>query len=271
MSAALLLLPCLLLAPVTDGPEAAQAASEIEAVMPGRSSAAAAEDARQWSFTPYLWATAMEGSATVKGNQANVDLSFGDILDNLDIGLMGHFEGQTAENSVFADLFYASLSVDEDLAPGVEADLDQELWILELGGGLVLGDPPPAEGPQARRRLEAIGGLRYWRIDADLDVTGVTSASGDEEWLDPFVGLRALFPVGEHSDISLRGDLGGFGVGSQSSYNLTATLFVDVFENGRLAVGYRVLDADYDDGDGADEFEFDARLKGPFVGLTFRF
>lgn len=271
MSPAVLLLSCLLLTPPTDAPATGAPAAGIEPVMPGRPAAGTTQDVRQWSFTPYVWATAMEGSATVKGNKANIDLSFGDILDHLDFGLQGHFEGQTADDSIFADLFYASLSAEDDLAPGVEADVDQEMWILELGGGLVLGDPPPAEGPEARRRIEAIGGLRYWRVDADLDVTGVASASGDEEWLDPFVGLRALFPVGEHADISLRGDLGGFGVGSQSSYNLVATLLVDVFENGRLAVGYRVLDADYDDGDGADEFEFDARLKGPFVGLTFRF
>lgn len=271
MSSALLLLPCLLLAPPTDAPPAAAPGTELEAIMPGRPAAAVEEDARQWAITPYVWATAMEGSATVKGNKANVDLSFGDILDHLDFGLQGHVEGQGPEDSVFADVFYASLSAEDDVAPGVEADLDQEMWILELGGGLVLGDPPPAEGPQSRRRFEAIGGLRYWRIDADLDVPGVASASGDEEWLDPFVGLRAMLPVGEHADLSLRGDLGGFGVGSQSSYNLIATLFWDAFENARLAVGYRVLDADYDDGDGADEFEFDARLKGPFAGLTFRF
>jgi len=278
MNLALLLASSLLLPALADGPPApaqpAPAGELLDAVLPGQPAprpAPAADDARQWDLTPYVWATAMEGSTTVKGNSVNVDLSFGDILDHLDLGLMGHLEGRTREDSVFFDAFYASLGAEEDVAPGIEADLDQELWIVEFGGGVVLGDPPAGDGTREERRIEAIGGLRYWRIDADLDVPTVFSGGGDEEWLDPFVGLRALFPLGESTDFAIRGDLGGFGVGSQSSYNLMATLFFDVFENGRLAAGYRVLDADYDDGDGANEFEFDARLKGPFVGLTFRF
>ncbi len=230
------------------------------------------EDERRWALTPYLWMTAMEGDATVKGRTANVDLSFGDILDHLDLGLMGHFEGQTAENSVFMDLTWAALEAEEDLAPGVEAELDLGLTIFELGGGLVLGDPPAAEvAPEAQRRVEVLGGLRYWRVTGDLDVTGVFSGDDTEEWVDPFVGLRAAFPLNDELQLSLRGDVGGFNVGSDFSYNAVAALLWQAFDNGNLAAGYRVLDADYDDGSGADRFEFDARLKGPFVGLMFRF
>lgn len=277
MLALLPLVPVVLLtgpgdAPADGAPAAAAPAASAEIELFSGGPAPPAEDQRLWNVTPYLWMTAMEGDATIKGRTANVDLSFGDILDHLDLALMGHVEGRTAENSVFMDLTWASLEADDKLPSGAEVELDLGLTVFELGGGLVLGDPPAADEPEAAaRRVEAIGGLRYWRVTGDLDVTGVFSGDDTEEWVDPFVGLRASFPLNDELQLSLRGDVGGFNVGSDFSYNAVAALLWQAFDDGNLAAGYRVLDADYDDGNGTDRFEFDARLKGPFVGLMFRF
>ena len=51
-------------------------------------------DSDEWRFsiTPYLWAVGLNGDMTVKGVDSDVDVSFGDILTNLDIALEAHFE-----------------------------------------------------------------------------------------------------------------------------------------------------------------------------------
>ena len=49
-------------------------------------------DEWQFSITPYLWAVGLNGDMTVKGVDSDVDVSFSDILTNLDIALEAHFE-----------------------------------------------------------------------------------------------------------------------------------------------------------------------------------
>jgi hypothetical protein len=38
-----------------------------------------------------------------------------------------------------------------------------------------------------------------------------------------------------------------------------------------VSLGYRYLDCDYDDGDGADRFKFDLKEHGPTIGSRFDF
>jgi hypothetical protein len=41
--------------------------------------------------------------------------------------------------------------------------------------------------------------------------------------------------------------------------------------NTTLLIGYGVLDVDYDDGSGANLFEYDITTSGPIIGTAFRF
>ena len=52
----------------------------------------------QVSVTPYLWGVSLKGDVTVKGKTAEVDLSFSDILEDLDMALL--FEAEARKNRV---------------------------------------------------------------------------------------------------------------------------------------------------------------------------
>ena len=72
----------------------------------------------------------------------------------------------------------------------------------------------------------------------------------------------------------LDGDIGGFGVGSDITYNPIGTVGWDmtVFGNdATLHAGYRVLYQDYEDGSGADRFAYDVTTHGPMIGMNFQF
>ena len=67
--------------------------------------------------------------------------------------------------------------------------------------------------------------------------------------------------------MSLRGDIGGFGVGSQLTWDVTASVGYRMSDTATLLFGYRHLDVDYQDG----RFKIDGQFSGPYLGLSFRF
>ena len=74
---------------------------------------AADENPSGWNFrfTPYAWAIGISGSATVRGNTANLNASIFDLINKSDelIPAMGYFEANRGPVSLFTDVFYSKL------------------------------------------------------------------------------------------------------------------------------------------------------------------
>ena len=88
--------------------------------------------------------------------------------------------------------------------------------------------------------------------------------------------MRERFPQfiltrGVGGTLVWRGDIGGFGVGSDFSWHTTAYASWQVAEHGNLLIGYRHLDVDYEDGSGASRFKMDVSEGGPTVGFAWGF
>jgi hypothetical protein len=81
-------------------------------------------------------------------------------------------------------------------------------------------------------------GGRYWHqeLDVDLDLAGTANVgglivsgnraiakSGSVDWIDPFLGARLRYALSPGEEIALRGDVGGFGAGSQFTPAAMAT------------------------------------------------
>ena len=65
---------------------------------------------------------------------------------------------------------------------------------------------------------------------------------------------------------SFRADAGGFGLGSELTWNVRLFVAYDFNPTVRLGVGYHWLDVDYDD----KGLVLDFLQQGPEVGLSFR-
>jgi hypothetical protein len=76
-------------------------------------------------------------------------------------------------------------------------------------------------------------------------------------------------------NLAVRGDVGGFDVGSQFSWQVIATYDFRLCATDRYAIdgylGYRALSVDYSEGSGANRYEYDAVQHGPVMGATVRF
>jgi opacity protein-like surface antigen len=235
--------------------------------------------AADWSHTvtPYLWGSGMSGktavgTATPAGPlEADVDVGFDDILSNLKFGIMGSYRGDRSDGwVVMADYIYMSLEADKPSNVGpvlVDTTVEVQQTAFEFDLGYRVND-----------QVTVFAGLRYNDVDADLDVvrTGPgagasRAASKGDSWIDPVVGVTARYPINETWSVGVRGDVGGFGVGSDLTWQMMASVNWMVRDNLEVVAGYRYLDADYEDGSGADLFKYDMVTSGPGIGVSFKF
>ncbi len=188
---------------------------------------AVAEDpvSEDWQFqvAPYVWALAAEGDVTVKGQKSDVNLSFKDIVEELNYGVMLDGEARKGRVGVIANILYANPG-DEENVGGIKIDPDINLFWGSFAGYYRLGpwDLDSAardDGPQLI--IDPYVGVRYTYLDVDLDIGDGPNLGGDQDWVDPIVGLRTLWQLTPRWGVTAGGDIGGFGVGSDFQWMAT--------------------------------------------------
>ena len=127
-------------------------------------------------------------------------------------------------------------------------------------------------------------GVRYFEFDLSLQVMldpplpQLPPLVTGQDWFDPLAGASFLYPLGRRWELAGRGDIGGFGVGSELSWNLEATIQWSFANHVALVGGYRVFDVDFEEDrtytlpDGGETTlpdTYDTRTEGPTLGLTF--
>ena len=242
----------------------------------------------QLSVTPYLWATALKGDVRVGRTKADVDASFDDILDNLNFALMLSLEARKGRFGLLSDTVYADLEDNAATAEGrLKIDATAKMLIQSLAGTYRVGTWQLADlgsaGPLAVT-VDPYAGIRYTYLDPelrgrldlpDLGVDARRTVQDEQHWVDPIVGLRTAWTLGEHWNFVLAGDVGGISTSDQYSaeaWGLVGYRFGLFGEgNANALAGYRVLKQKYQDGDGRHEFEWDMTIHGPIVGLKITF
>lgn len=96
---------------------------------------------------------------------------------------------------------------------------------------------------------------------ADADV------EEEREWVDPYVGMRGRLNLTQRVFLGGRGDIGGFGVGSELTWQVFAGVGMMLTPNVEIEAGWRHLVIDYED----EPFEMDLELSGAVVGMRFGF
>lgn len=215
-------------------------------------------------LAPYFFGAAMDGTTGVRGVNADVDASFGDILDNLEFGFMGTYRGTRDRLSITVDSIYMGLGTTGH-GPGglVKADVDMDQAALEVDVGYEVAE-----------RFTVFGGLRYNDLKVDVETTGPMgrqSIDGSEDWVDPVIGATYVIPFSETWSAVVRGDVGGFGVGSDFAWQGIATLRYQASPRLGVLAAYRYISMDYENGSGSSAFKYDMAISGPAVGVVFTF
>jgi hypothetical protein len=196
-----------------------------------------------------------------------VDLSFGTILKHLKFAAMGSFDARKDRLVLSGDLLYLKLSASDNIdireIDFLDAKLKSTTFITTLTAGYRAVD----QGPLF---VDVFAGGRIDSMKTGLDLNGPTrSFSGSKRatWFDPIIGVRFEAPLGPGWTVRTYGDIGGFGVGSHSTWQLRGEIHYDVSQHWALTAGWRHLKINYDH----NGYVFDAAMDGPILGAIYRF
>jgi hypothetical protein len=221
-----------------------------------------------WRIGLDAWVQALEGDITLRGRNAEVDLSMDDVLDNLDFAAMGVLEVGCGRWSFVADMNYAELSGSTSTRLTYNT-LDLKQFI----GHFVVAYKVLENGCT---HLDVYAGALVNWVDAELTIdlhgpfgrrTRDFNASGSEIWVDPIIGARVQQELSDKFFFRAAGDVGGFGVSSDFTWQTTAMFGYRVCEGGSVVLGYRGIGTDYEDGDTS----YNCINHGPLLGVEYKF
>ncbi len=231
------------------------------------STTALAEDAAgDWRQTLFVYGmgAAIDGDAQIGNVQVPVDVSISDLFDALKFGAMAAYRIENDEWSFTGDATYMNLGWSGQTQHG-RASAGVDIEQLTMMGTV---------GRRISPHLEGLLSLGYFDLSTDLRVRVLeqrTEASRDASWVDPLIGLNYVVPVGDKWTYTLRGDVGGFGVGSDFTWHLITSFRRQNTDRFAWYVGYRVIAFDYEDGSGRNYQHYDLTQQGPGVGVAISF
>jgi hypothetical protein len=222
----------------------------------------------KWHFATlgYIFFAGAHGKTTPRTplSPVDVDLSFGDVLKAFKFAFMGAAELRKDRLVFLGDLMWVHLGESQGLTARdrnfADVKIDSKTTaITALGGYRVVDKGPVIVDLLAGGRLNGNKQAVHYRGTL-LDV----SASVSKTWIDPIVATRILAPLGGKTSLSLYGDIGGFGIGSDLTWQGIATVNYQINHKMTLGAGWRYFKINYDDSDG---FLYNVAQSGPIISL----
>lgn len=233
------------------------------------------KDKWQFEITPYLFAAAMNGTATLGPVSADIDMSFDDILERLDKGGMLYMTARKNDWVFAFDAIYFNIQDEQSQSwqgpfgntstARLDADMTEQVYALSFGRRVL----------DQKAKLDVMGVARYTQLDTSLNLTlttgpdllpdGSRSVSGKEDWWDAAIAARVATPIGQKWDLMAYADIGAGG--SDLTYQILAGLNWQLSKTFSAKFGYRYFYQDYEN----NNFKWDMTNSGPFAGLGIRF
>ena len=208
----------------------------------------------QWRLAPlYLWGVSISGDQTIGTQTVPLELKFGDIFDNLEGVFTANFEGLYNDRWGFLfDFSYIDIKGDQ---PPLSVKFQNILVEVDGLYRLINGE----------HNVDLLFGLRYTDQETEVAPTPIKIS---QNWTDPVFGARWWWRFADRWSLVARGDIGGFGVGSDFTWQALALVDWKPFKHVSFAGGYRALYQDYEDGSGPALFKYKATLHGPLLGVN---
>jgi hypothetical protein len=228
---------------------------------------AAAQQGWEFSLTPYGWLSGLEGDVgSIPGLPASsVDLSFGDILEDLDYAFMMIASARNGPWVVYFDGTAVQTTSEENVGGALvdKVKIRSKTDTLALSVGRVLAESP-------RGNVDAYLGARFWWLENTFTVKtagGSRESTEKANWADPIVGVSGRYRAADRWTLFGSAEVGGFGVGADFEWSVLAGARYEVSDLWGVSFGWRHLQVDYD----KDGIVFDVTQTGPVIGATFRF
>jgi hypothetical protein len=237
-------------------------------VQPAETAGQPAPAKKKWEFATigYIWFAGAWGKTDVIGpvEPVDLDLPFGKVLKAFKFAFMGAAEAKHDRLIVLGDLTFIHLDAHKGIGirdpDFLTAELDSRTAEVTLLGGYRVVDDDPV-------KVDLLAGGRMNWFKTSLQLKGPNrSASGSvkESWFDPILAARVQAPLGGKWSFSGYGDIGGFGIGSDFTWQAVATVNYQINHKMSIGAGWRHFKINYDHGD----FLYNVYQTGPLI--TFR-
>jgi hypothetical protein len=161
---------------------------------------AQAQETTDWEvqITPYAWMSGLSGDlGTIPGLPASsVDLSFGDVLEDLDVAGMLMASARNWPWVILLDTSFVRTSSSEKLGGVVfdRGEIESETTNLALAVGRTIAQTPQSS-------VDAYLGARAWWLTNTFDLRGVgggkSSRTERANWIDPLVGIAGRYSASD--------------------------------------------------------------------------
>jgi len=238
----------------------------------------------EWHFTlafPMIWAPDINGTIEGGGDRMNISIPFGDIVESLDVGLLGEFYAQ--KNKWIYGLKFNYLktkgeSVTDPVLGGVIAPAHKVEDTLQLAVVDALA------GYRVHRKVDLYTGVRYISTKMDISIRpedpgGIISISRDINLIDKsiydwLIGVTFHQDFNPHWGFKISADAAIAG-DNDRDYMLDALLFFLLSKLNNILAGYRYFsignDAISNTVAGPVEYAIDFTQQGPTLGWAFTF
>jgi opacity protein-like surface antigen len=221
-----------------------------------------------WSFkiTPYVWLPDTTIGVDTPRGTVSAELGIDDAIKDLDFAFMGAFEANRGKWSLVTDLLYFNITASEPTPFGglfSQAAVGSKTTALS---GLVAYRVHEDE----TFALDVGGGLRAWWLESTVTLTGLLPTErykSSDNWVDPFIAVRAHMNFNEKWFGTLYLDGGGFGVGSDQTYQAIVSAGYNVNDKWSLVGGWRYIDFNRV----KNGSKLDLKQSGVILGASYRF
>jgi opacity protein-like surface antigen len=222
------------------------------------------------SVTIYGWLPWLETEVTAHSGAGDLNTSVdaGDVLEALKFAFFAAGELHYGRVGLLHDTIYAKLGSGGTTTGLLSASVDVDVEMLIHTTAL---------GLQVYREegivIEPFAGARYVNIETDVTVTGggplgiSKNADSKLDWWDPVIGVRGRVPLTEKLTAAGIVDIGGFGAGSELTWEIFAGLDYAISERLSANAGFRYMSIDYE----AGKADIKMEQYGPMLGMTVRF
>jgi hypothetical protein len=228
------------------------------------------------SVAPYFWMAGINGDVGVFGRQpVNVDESFSDIIKDFKFGGMIVTELNNGTIGIFSDIMYVKTEADGSVTRALGGVPKTLAATVETSSftGTVLGEYRVYSEPTGI--LDLMAGARVFSVDNNIDISlahggaplAAFSGSDGATWVDPMIGAKGRYNINETWFVNGWAMIGGFGAGSDLTWDLLGAVGYNYNEHVSFALGYRALGVDYDN----NGFVYDVVQHGPILGAVFKF
>jgi opacity protein-like surface antigen len=240
---------------------------------------APAADADGWNFaaTLPLWAVAVNGNATIRGHQANVDVNNAELRDHLDCSVGLALQAQKGKFGLFGNFGYMKFSGGMPEPHGGQADASLKFLMANAGVSYQLA----RLGEQHPFILNATAGVRYWYAATELSYhdasdTLIVQGGNNYDVIDPVLGLRATQYLTTKLHLDVSGDGGGFDLNHSTdwTWSVAGMASYDFARWFTLSAGYQAVALDESTGSGTGKNGkkgVDLIFSGFAAALTFKF